>query len=97
MSIDYAAQISDEDAAKIRKSASAVYDPERLKGIFDSPETLAEAAMELEKKRRYAARMYGHEVSALIGLTAAATLKEDMRARERDYAIIDVLRRANLP
>ena len=96
-SIDYAAQISPEEARRIITAASAVYDPEKLKGIFDSPETLAYAAMELEINRRYAAEMYGHAGSALISLTAAAMQKRDKHARERDFAIIDVLRRANLP
>ena len=95
--IDYKTQISAEEARRIITAASAVYDPERLKGIFGSPERLAYAAMELEMERKHAAGMYGPAGSTLTSLTAIVIQERYEQDRKRDLTIINVLEEAHLP
>ena len=95
--IDYAAQISPEEARRIITAASAVYDPERLKGIFGSPKMLAYAVMELQGRRIEGTSMYGPAGSTLTSLTAIVIQERYEQDRKRDLTIINVLEEAHLP
>lgn len=94
--LDYAVNVSPEEAARIRTAALAVYNPERLKDIFDSFDRLAYAAMELQGRRIKETLMYGPAGSTLTSLTAIVIQERYEQDRKRDLAIINVLEEANL-